>query len=51
MKVVEENKLELIFEVLVAEQCWSGTEVALQHCSATKTTKMLSRLFSSKFFM
>jgi len=41
MKIVEQNKLDLIFVVLVA----GHAGVPLQHCLVTKTTKMLSSLF------
>jgi len=39
MNTVEQNKLERMFWLL------SNAEVPLQHCSVTKTTKMLSSLF------
>jgi len=44
MKIFEENKLDSIFVILVTKQC---CEVTLQHCLATKATKMSSSLFYS----
>jgi len=45
--LLEQNK----FERILGFWLLSNAEVPLQHCSATKTTKMLSSLFSSKYFM
>jgi len=47
MKIVEQNKLELSFVALVAEQCWSGTSALLSNQSHQK----LSSLFYSKLSM
>jgi len=47
MNIVEQNKVELIFVVWLLR----NAEVALQHCSVTKTTEMLSSLFSSELSM
>jgi len=44
MIIVEQNKFELIFVVWLLR----NAEVALQHCLVTKTTEMLSSLFSSE---
>jgi len=47
MKIFKENKLESLFIILVAEQCWSGTSALL----SKQNHKRSSSLFCSTIFI